>query len=48
MARITPDSMQVHRVPAALLRARTRQDEDSGGWATIVIRLLAGAVPTDP
>jgi len=51
MARITPDSMQVHRVPAALLRARTRddkKDEDSGGWAVIVIRLLRGAVPADP
>jgi len=50
MARMAPDSIQVHRVPAALLRARTRQDEDkeNGGWATIVIRLLAGAVPAEP
>ena len=49
MARMTPESMQLHRVPAALLRARTtHQDEESGGWAVIVIRLLREAVPDDP
>jgi hypothetical protein len=48
MARIAPDSMQLHRVPAALLRARTREDPESGGWAVIVIRLLCEAVPADP
>jgi len=48
MARMTPESMQVHRVPGALLRARTHQDEESGGWATIVIRLLREAVPVEP
>jgi len=48
MARIAPDSMQLHRVPAALLRARTREDPESGGWAVIVIRLLREAVPADP
>lgn len=32
MARMAPDSLQLHRVPTALLRARTRQDPDSGGW----------------
>jgi len=48
MARMTPDSMQVHRLAAALLRARTHEDEESGGWATIAVRLLAGAVPADP
>jgi len=48
MARMTPDSMQLHRLAAALLRARTREDEDSGGWATIAVRLLRAAVPADP
>ena len=48
MARIAPDSMQVHRLAAALLRAWTHEDEESGGWATIVVRLLRGAVPGDP
>ena len=48
MARITPDSIQVHRVPAALLRARTHADPESEEWAAIVIRLLRGAVPDDP
>jgi hypothetical protein len=42
MARMAPDSLQLHRVPAALLRARTRQDPDSGGWAVIAVRLLRG------
>ncbi len=45
MARMTPDSMQLHRVPAALLRSRTHQEPETGDWATIVVRLLRGAVP---
>ncbi len=48
MARMTPDSMQVHRLAAALLRARIHQDPESGGWAVIAVRLLREAVPADP
>ena len=48
MARMTPDSMQLHLVPAALLRARSREDPDSEDWAAIVIRLLRTAVPAKP
>ncbi len=48
MARITPDSMQVHRLAAALLRACVCEDEESGDWAVIAVRLLRAAVPADP
>jgi hypothetical protein len=45
MARTTPDSVQVHRIPAALLRARTEQGD---GWQALVVRLLYDAAPADP
>jgi tetratricopeptide (TPR) repeat protein len=58
LARVTPDSLQLHRIPAALLRARTTdQDPDRarrrklrprGGWAVTAVRLLRHAVPEDP
>jgi hypothetical protein len=60
LARVTPDGLQLHRVPAALLRARTTdQDPDRarprrlrnrvvGGWAVTAVRLLRHAVPEDP
>jgi len=48
MVRMTPDCMQLHQLPAALLRDRTREDPECGGWAVIVVRLLAGAIPADP
>jgi hypothetical protein len=48
MARMTPESMQVHRVPAPLLRPRTREDDEIEGWAVIVIRSLRGAVSDKP
>ena len=48
MATLTAHSIQVHRVPAALLRARTRdQHRDLGGWAAVVVRLLCRALPGD-
>src|SRR5215470_11920290 len=41
MARTTPDSLQLHRVPAALLRARTAGDDPAcGGWTATAVRLL--------
>jgi hypothetical protein len=43
MATVAPHSMQLHRVPAALLRARTRTDPEA--WGALVIRLLSVAVP---
>ena len=46
MVTMTPQTLQVHRVPAALLRARTRSDNPStDGWATRVVRLLHATVP---
>ena len=48
-ATLTPHTVQLHRVPAALLRARTRRDHpDTGGWATTILRLVRAAVPADP
>jgi len=49
MARVTPGAVEVHRVPAALLRARTAaaEDIDGGGWAPTVVRLLRAVVPGD-
>jgi hypothetical protein len=46
MARVAPGSIELHRVPAALLRARTdHHDSDIGGWAAMVVQLLRAAVP---
>jgi hypothetical protein len=48
MVRTTPHSIQLHRVPAALLRTRTREDQDSDRWASATVRLLRSAVPAEP
>ncbi|WP_410673720.1 FxSxx-COOH system tetratricopeptide repeat protein [Amycolatopsis sp. cmx-4-68] len=50
LARITPETLQLHRVPAALLRARTCDDKlgPDGGWDATVVRLLVDAVPGTP
>jgi tetratricopeptide (TPR) repeat protein len=43
---LTPHALQLHRVPAALLRAHTRTDElPAGAWAARVVRLLRAALP---
>ncbi|MDQ3988500.1 MAG: FxSxx-COOH system tetratricopeptide repeat protein, partial [Actinomycetota bacterium] len=48
MARVTPGAVEVHRVPAALLRARTTTEDIEGdGWAPTVVRLLRAVVPGD-
>ena len=48
MATLTAHSIQVHRVPAALLRDRTRDPHrDREGWAAVVARLLRQALPED-
>jgi tetratricopeptide (TPR) repeat protein len=48
MARVAPGSIQLHRVPAALLRARTTNDHlPNGNWAAMVVQLLHTAVPGD-
>jgi Domain of unknown function (DUF4062)/NB-ARC domain len=48
MARTTPSTLQLHRVPAALLRARTSGNVDRGGWTAVAVRLLYQAAPADP
>ncbi|MBE1501277.1 hypothetical protein H4696_008377 [Amycolatopsis lexingtonensis] len=50
MAEVTTTTIQLHRVPAALLRARTRHDGDDpdASWPAIAVRLLYDGVPDDP
>ena len=53
LARVGADSVLLHRIPAALLRARTHDDTIeataiSAGWAVVVVRLLKAALPGDP
>jgi len=54
MATISPHGIQLHRVPAALLRARSQASEGTASalWAATVVRLLEKAAPsnlrTDP
>ena len=47
MARVQPDSIQLHRIPAALLRTRTGHAA-ADTWPDIVVQLLRAAVPGDP
>jgi hypothetical protein len=50
MARISADTVQVHRVPAAFLRQSVRHPvhEPADGWGAIAVRLLRAAVPPKP
>jgi hypothetical protein len=48
LARITTGSLQLHRVPTALLRARAGRLGEDGGWPATAARLLAAAAPADP
>ncbi|WP_290056040.1 FxSxx-COOH system tetratricopeptide repeat protein, partial [Amycolatopsis solani] len=53
MATVTTTTIQLHRVPAALLRARTRDDvvteEDRDStWPVVAVRLLNAALPENP
>ena len=45
MATVTPHAVRLHRVPAAVLRARTQADPE--GWPSVLIRLLRAAAPED-
>ena len=46
LAHVTPTSVTLHRVPAALLRARTG-DGSGPSWPAVVVRLLYRALPDD-
>ena len=49
LATVAPHALQVHRVPAALLRARTRAaSANRVEWAAMALDLIKAAVPTDP
>ena len=54
MATVSPHGIQLHRIPAALLRARSHGSEvtAAAGWAATVVRLLdrtaPGKVQSDP
>jgi tetratricopeptide (TPR) repeat protein len=47
MAAVSPHGIQLHRIPAALLRARSRRSAGTAaaGWAATVVRLLAETAP---
>ena len=47
MATVSPHGIQLHRVPAALLRARSQASDvtAAAGWAATVVRLLDQAAP---
>jgi tetratricopeptide (TPR) repeat protein len=48
LAAVTSHSIQVHRIPAALLRDRTRHNgPGEGGWQAATVRMLAKAVRGD-
>jgi tetratricopeptide (TPR) repeat protein len=40
--------LQLHRIPAALLRARVGAATDQPAWSDVVIRLLRAAAPPEP
>src|SRR4029450_5847914 len=49
MATVSSHGIQLHRIPAALLRARSQGANVTGGagWAATVVRLLAQTAPSD-
>jgi tetratricopeptide (TPR) repeat protein len=48
LARISPDSVLLHRIPAALLRAGSPVSAPPQGWEATAVRVLAAVVPADP
>src|SRR6185312_14932554 len=49
MATVSPHGIQLHRIPAALLRARSRGSDatTAAGWAATVVRLLSESAPAN-
>lgn len=48
LARISADSLLLHRVPGALLRTDSPAAAPRGAWSSSTIRLLRDVVPADP
>ena len=49
MATMSPHDIQLHRIPAALLRTRSQESDGTAvaGWAATVVRLLDQAAPVN-
>ena len=49
MATVSPNGIQLHRIPAALLRARSQESDatTAASWAATVVRLLSETAPAD-
>jgi hypothetical protein len=48
VARVSPDSLLLHRIPAALLRAHSPATAPDNEWATLAVQVLQAAVPANP
>jgi tetratricopeptide (TPR) repeat protein len=48
LAQVTPQTIRLHRVPAALLRDRDTSDRGAGTGLADMARVLAAAVPDEP
>jgi len=48
VARVTPDRLLLHRIPAALLRDHSPIDAPATGWPALAVEVLRAAVPADP
>jgi hypothetical protein len=48
VARVSPDSVLLHRIPAALLRAHSPATAPEQGWAALAVQVLRAAVPAHP
>jgi tetratricopeptide (TPR) repeat protein len=47
-ARVSPNALLLHRIPAALLRTHSPVAAPLNGWAVLAVHLLQAAVPADP
>lgn len=47
VAMVDPDTLLLHRIPAALLRAHSPGPEPATGWAALAATVLRAAVPDD-
>ena len=48
VARVNPDSLLVHRIPAALLRDSSPVAVPEHGWAALAVRVVRAALPDEP
>jgi tetratricopeptide (TPR) repeat protein len=48
VARVSPDSLLLHRIPATLLRTHSPVAAPQNGWAVLAVHVFGKAVPADP